>query len=86
MTPGSNCTLNGALNVLDNAELKFWATVLTPQAKDELALALSLHSGVSPQFGSFDRMARFDLHPLGAVRKALAARADRESPWEQDIR
>ncbi len=75
--------------VLDNAELKFWATILTPQAKDELAATLYLHEVVaqapSQLSREFTRTSRFDLYPLEAVRAALYARADRETPWDLDI-
>ena len=68
--------------VLANAELKFWATVLTPQAKDELAAMLHFHGALA---GGSSPPSRFDLYPLAEVRKVLYARADRETPWERDI-
>ena len=75
--------------VLANAELKFWATILTPRAKDELATMLHFQrlSSRSPsQTGKgVSRATRFDLYPLEEVRAALYARADRETLWELDI-
>jgi hypothetical protein len=68
--------------VLANAELKFWATVLTPQAKDELATRLHLQELLK---GCSSQQSRFDVYPLTEVRKVLYARADRETPWERDI-
>ena len=75
--------------VLVNAELKFWNTVLTPQAKDALAERLFYQRLVvgarSQQSQDLPRLSRFDLYPLAEVRAALQARADRETPWDLDI-
>jgi hypothetical protein len=75
--------------VLVNAELKFWNTVLTPQAKDALVERLYLQGVVamaqSQQSKSLSRLSRFDLYPLDEVRTALHARAGRETPWDLDI-
>jgi hypothetical protein len=74
---------------LANAELKFWATVLTPRAKDELATMLHFQrlssSSPSQTVKGVSRESRFDLYPLEEVQAALYARADRETLWELDI-
>jgi hypothetical protein len=57
-------------------------TVLTPQAKDELAARLHFQEILK---GGSSQQSRFDVYPLAEVRKVLYARADRETPWERDI-